>query len=68
MTCYYLLLGMGQGSLGEEGLELVTENLHAGPTKLSILVFVKQRIIAPTLAFLLNQMGTHLRLEKLEIV
>ena len=61
MSVLFLLPGIGQGSLAEEGLELVTENLHSGPTKLSILVFVKQRIMAPTLAFLLNQMGTHLR-------
>ena len=47
----------------EQGLdlELMMENLHVKPTSLSILVFVQLRIIAPTLAFILNKMATHLR-------
>ena len=42
-------------------LEIMMENLHIKPTSLTILIFVQLRIIAPTLAWLINEMATHLR-------
>ena len=46
---------------GGLGLEIMMENLHIKPTSLTILIFVQLRIIAPTLAWLINKMATHLR-------
>ena len=53
--------GYVRGGGGGLGLEIMMENLHIKPTSLTILIFVQLRIIAPTLAWLINKMATHLR-------